>query len=159
MKPEPSDSLNLAIVAAILVGNLPAEEVVEEVLEVALSLTLLLIVVSAVVVVGILRVAAGYAMVRRLRRPLFVDCLGRVWVLMLTTAGPTCLAIFTNSLGGIGGVDHLQGSGVGAVVLLFLSADSVREQRSRPQWRRKAWQAKQKLKRDGASAAVQKAIS
>ena len=44
---------------------------------------------------------------------------------MFTTAGPTSLAILTKSLGGVGRVDDLQRSGVGAVVLLFLSANSV----------------------------------
>ena len=38
-----------------------------------------------------------------------VDCLGKVCVLMLTTAGPTLCAIFTNSLGGMVELTTLSG--------------------------------------------------
>src|SRR5579862_2476199 len=37
----------------------------------------------------------------RRRPPLFPVLLGKVWVLMLTTAGPTAFAIFTNGLGSV----------------------------------------------------------
>ena len=57
--------------------------------------------------------------------PLVVDCLGRVWVLMFTTAGPTCLGNLHKLVWGDRRVDHLERRGVGAIALLFLSANSV----------------------------------
>ena len=45
----------------------------------------------------------------KVARPLFVLCLGSVWVLMLTTAGPTRWAILTNSLGGTVELTTLRG--------------------------------------------------
>ena len=104
-----------ALVAALGRGNLAAEEAVEKVLEVvgalslSLSLSLLLIVfVSVVIAAGS---SAGWAerWKWKLRVPLFADCLGRVWVLMFTTAGPTCRAIFTKSLGGTVELTTLRG--------------------------------------------------
>src|SRR5579862_3780911 len=44
-----------------------------------------------------------------LRRPGAADCLGRVWVLMFTTAGPTNLAILTKSFGGVVELRTLRG--------------------------------------------------
>ncbi len=91
---------DLAVVAAILIGHLAAEESVEEVLEVIL--TLLVIVAAAVIAIGSLLVRVGQGgRGAAARRGRFADCLGSVCVLILTTAGPTSLAIFTNSLGAI----------------------------------------------------------
>ena len=44
---------------------------------------------------------------------------------MLTTAGPTCLAILTKSLGGTVELTTLRGVASALVVLLLLSADAV----------------------------------
>ena len=94
--------LHLAVVAAVtLIGNLAAEEAVEEVLEIVLALTLalsLLSLILIVVVAGILGVGLDAA-VRSCGGGLWVGCLGSVWVLMFTTAGPTSLAILTNVIG------------------------------------------------------------
>ena len=114
---------DLAVVAAVaLVGDLAAEEAIEEVLEVVCALALALTLPagrrpdcsSSPGFWGL-----GWTRLWGFWRPLTSDCLGRVWVLMLTTAGPTALAILTNSLGWIGGVDDLKGRGIGCCRSFF----------------------------------------
>ena len=86
MKPEPRARRSVppsAAVAVVTLAALAAEEAVEEVLHVALL----------VVVIAVL---GGPALPRRLR--VLADCLGISSVLMLTTAGPTCLTIWEKPL-------------------------------------------------------------
>ena len=159
MKPEPSDSRTWPVVPVILVRHLPAEEAVEEVLEVVRTLPLLLILVLIVV-------AAARLLRHRLNPAVKLapgSCRWTAWaasaVLMFTTAGPTSWQSSQTRSAGTVELTTFERSGVGAGVLLLLLRELRVRQRNRPRWRPRAWQAGQTLKRDGANAAVLRAIS
>jgi hypothetical protein len=86
------------------------------------------------------------------------DCLGSVWVLILTTAGPTSLAIFTNSLGAM--VELTTLSGVASALEFCFSCPRTPWAAKEPAtMAAESVASRQTLKRDGACAAVQRAIS
>ena len=112
-----------AVIAAIgSAGNLAAEEAVEEVLEVALALALRLL-IFIVAVAGILRYGLDAAV--EVAAALVIGLLGKGLGVDIHHCRPYQVGNLHKLIGGDGGIDNLEGSGVGARVLLFLPANSV----------------------------------
>jgi hypothetical protein len=127
MKPEPSDSLDLpAVVAVVGRGHLPAEEAVEEILEVVRALPLLLalvLILVLVVVAGLL----GHGLDAAMKTAAALACrlLGKGLGVDVHHRRPHLPRNLHKFIGRHGRVDDLEGGGVGAVDLLLLAADPV----------------------------------
>ena len=114
-----------ALVAAIRRGNLAAEEAVEEVLEVVGTLALLRLIVVAVIAVIARILLIGLSLEVEVARPLVGRLLGQRLRVDVHHRRSDLPGNLHKIIGRDGGVDHLERSGIRAVVLLFLSAHSV----------------------------------